>query len=171
MPKLKSNAVPSYRLHKQSGQAVVTLSGRDILLGAYDTKISRAAYDRAVAEWIANGRCWPTSDGDLSVAELLVHFWQHAKKHYGDSGELSNYKYAIRPLKQLYADACAAAFGPLALKSVRESLVKQGRSRNYINKCASRIKRVFKWGVENELIPSSVFPRTAGGVGASTRAV
>ena len=29
MPKLASNRVPSYRLHKQSGQAIVTLDGRD----------------------------------------------------------------------------------------------------------------------------------------------
>ena len=35
MPKLKDNQVPSYRLHKQSGQAIVTLSGRDSLLGRH----------------------------------------------------------------------------------------------------------------------------------------
>ncbi len=36
MPKLKENQLPSYRLHKQSGQAIVTLSGRDHLLGSRD---------------------------------------------------------------------------------------------------------------------------------------
>jgi hypothetical protein len=34
--------VPSYRLHKQSGQAIVTLSGRDHLLVPYGTAASRA---------------------------------------------------------------------------------------------------------------------------------
>ena len=34
MPRLK-NKVPSYRLHKATGQAVVTLNGRDIYLGVY----------------------------------------------------------------------------------------------------------------------------------------
>ena len=29
--------IPSYRHHKPSGQAVVTLNGRDIYLGAWDT--------------------------------------------------------------------------------------------------------------------------------------
>jgi hypothetical protein len=33
VPKLKDNQVLSYRPHKQSGQAIVTLSGRDHLLG------------------------------------------------------------------------------------------------------------------------------------------
>jgi hypothetical protein len=33
MPKLSESRVPSYRLHKQSGQVIVTLSGGDYLLG------------------------------------------------------------------------------------------------------------------------------------------
>jgi hypothetical protein len=56
MPKLKENEVPSYRLHKQSGQAIITLSGKDALLGRHGTKDSRAKYDRLIAEWLANGR-------------------------------------------------------------------------------------------------------------------
>ena len=33
---------PSYRLHKPSGQAVVTLNGRDYYLGKHGTAESRA---------------------------------------------------------------------------------------------------------------------------------
>jgi hypothetical protein len=43
---------PSYRLHKPSGQAVVTLGGRDVYLGKFETPESRAEYDRVVAEWL-----------------------------------------------------------------------------------------------------------------------
>jgi hypothetical protein len=43
---------PSYRLHKPSGQAVVTLSGR-VYLGRFGSTASRAEYDRRVAEWLA----------------------------------------------------------------------------------------------------------------------
>jgi hypothetical protein len=32
---------PSYRLHKPSGQAVVTLNGKGFYLGAHDTPASR----------------------------------------------------------------------------------------------------------------------------------
>src|SRR5262249_13187499 len=57
----RHKTVPSYRLHKQSGQAVVTLPDglggrRDALLGKYGTAESRAEYLRALAEWEANGR-------------------------------------------------------------------------------------------------------------------
>jgi len=38
--------VPSYRRHKPTGKAVVTLKGRDIYLGKYGSKESRAEYPR-----------------------------------------------------------------------------------------------------------------------------
>jgi len=65
---------PSYRHHKQSGQAIVTLmdglSGRrDALLGQYGTPESRAEYVRVVGEWKANGRRLPHKP---TVAELLT---------------------------------------------------------------------------------------------------
>jgi hypothetical protein len=51
MPGLKDNQLPC----KQSGQ-VVTLSGRDHLLGEYGSKGSRAKYDQLIGEWLASGR-------------------------------------------------------------------------------------------------------------------
>jgi hypothetical protein len=41
---------PSYRLHKPSGQAVVTLDSRDFYLGKYGSPESRAEYDRLISE-------------------------------------------------------------------------------------------------------------------------
>jgi hypothetical protein len=64
MPTLSHTAVPSYRFHKQSGQAIVTLSGKDVLLGKYYTVASRAEYNRRIAEWVANGSQHWISDGD-----------------------------------------------------------------------------------------------------------
>ena len=42
--------VPTYRLHKPSGKAVVTLCGRDFYLGPWNSPDSRLEYDRLVAE-------------------------------------------------------------------------------------------------------------------------
>jgi hypothetical protein len=58
MPRL--NSTPSYRLHKQSDQAIVALPAgqgghRDVLLGTFDSPQSRAEYDRVIAEWLASG--------------------------------------------------------------------------------------------------------------------
>ncbi|AMV40475.1 hypothetical protein [Planctomyces sp. SH-PL62] len=52
MPR-NSSRTPSYRLHKPSGQAVVTIDGRDIYLGIHGTDASRAAYDRERGRWPA----------------------------------------------------------------------------------------------------------------------
>jgi hypothetical protein len=46
----RNSRTPSYRLHRASGQAVVTLNGRDVYLGLHGTQASRDAYDRAIAE-------------------------------------------------------------------------------------------------------------------------
>jgi hypothetical protein len=74
----RSNRVPSYRKHKQSGQAVVTLTDglgrrRDVLLGKYGTKQSRTEYARVIAEWETAGRQLPKTESpsDLTIAELI----------------------------------------------------------------------------------------------------
>ena len=46
----RSGAVPKYRKHKPSGQAVVTVSGRHIYLGKYGTPESREEYRRVLGQ-------------------------------------------------------------------------------------------------------------------------
>jgi hypothetical protein len=60
MPKL-NNYTPKYRRHKSSQQAVVTLSGQDVYLGPFGSAVSKREYDRAVAEWLSQGRVRPAS--------------------------------------------------------------------------------------------------------------
>jgi hypothetical protein len=72
----------SYCLHKTTGQAVVTLDGRDVYLGRHDTPQGKAEYDRLIAEWLANGRRLPGGQGGgpaagLSVNELLLAHLRH----------------------------------------------------------------------------------------------
>jgi hypothetical protein len=85
----RRNHIPAYRLHKQSGQAVVTLPDglggrRDFTLGEYGSPESRAEYARLLAEWEANGRRLPqpATATDLTVNELITHFWPHVESHY-----------------------------------------------------------------------------------------
>ena len=88
MPRKKSAPkVPSYRRHKPSGQAVVTLNGRDLYLGKWNTKTSKAEYDRLIGEWLACGRCLPKADRGVSVTELALAYWQFAKAYYRKDGK------------------------------------------------------------------------------------
>jgi hypothetical protein len=62
MPRL-TNSNPSYRKHKASGQALVTIGGQDMYLGPHGTKTSKSEYDRLIGEWLANGRRLSRSAG------------------------------------------------------------------------------------------------------------
>jgi integrase len=90
--------------------------------------------------------------------ELISAYFGWAKGYFlGGSREVEQIKYALRPLKSLYGRTTASGFGPLALKAVRQRMIDDGLCRTEINKRVGRVKRVFAWGVENELIPASVF--------------
>jgi hypothetical protein len=73
--------LPSDRLHKQSGQANVTLSDRhggrrDVLLSKYGSQESRAEYKRVIVESEAIDRHVPqSSPADITVAELIDRYW------------------------------------------------------------------------------------------------
>jgi integrase len=160
--------IPSYRLHRKSGQAIVTLpdpwGGRsDHLLGPYGSAESHAEYARLISEWQARGgRQRLAGRTDLTVAELMVAFLDHAEQHYRlpdgtPTSELGNFKLAFRPLKALYAHTLAADFGPVALRCVRDEMIRGDASRKVVNKWINRIRHVWKWGTSLELVPVSVY--------------
>jgi hypothetical protein len=120
-----TNSVPKYRKQRASGQAVVTLNGRDHYLGAWKSKASRIEYDRPIGEWSQNGRCLPKElQNDLTVSELIVAYWRHAQAYYVKDGratdEQAGVKSAMRHLCELHGHRAVSEFGPLALKAVQQ---------------------------------------------------
>jgi hypothetical protein len=173
--------LPKYRHYKPKDLAVVRINGHDIYLGKYGSPESREKYRRIVAEWLTTNhpqteRIQPT-EAALSVNDVILAFWtRHAEKHYRHAdgtptGELDNYRASLRPLKQLYGSTQAREFGPLKLKAVRQVMIDSNLSRNVINQRIGRIVRVFKWGVENDLVPPGVHHALQAVRGASERAV
>ncbi len=162
MPRL-SNSLPKYRKHRASGQAVVTIEGRDFYLGPHRTKASRLEYDRIIAEYLAAGRRLPghCSGTSITVVELTVRYVEFAKGYYVKNGRPtngdSNLKYAVKSLCRLYGRVPVDQFGPLALKAVREEMLNEDLSRTTVNMRIQRIVQIFSWGVEEELVsPSTV---------------
>jgi integrase len=152
-------------LHKASGQAVVTLNGFDHYLGDHGSNASRNAYQRKVSEWLSSqklGTIHPARDQtDVTIDEIFVRYWAHVKAYYVKDGQPTGEQHALRsaltPLVSMYGPTEAAAFGPLELKAVREMMIEQKLSRRLINQRVHRIRRMFKWAVENAYLSSVIF--------------
>jgi integrase len=167
MPRTKKGTPPSYRLHS-SGQAVVTVrttSGnrRDILLGPWDTDESKAEYARVLGVLSAHGGRYPDPQQTLvapiglSVNELILAFWKHAGSNYGEGNkELEQYRYSLRPLREMYGNHPADRFTPKCLKAVRQRMAELGWCRTVVNRRFTRIKTMFSWAVSEELVPPSI---------------
>src|SRR5262245_9143196 len=90
MSRSKKPHVPAYRLHKQSGLGIVTLTDgqggrRDVLLGKHGSPESLAEYRRVMLEWDANGRRPPLSRAaasTVSLNEVILAYWQHVETYY-----------------------------------------------------------------------------------------
>ena len=163
--------VPSYCRHKASGQAYVTLDGREHYLGVYGTPESRERYARLIAEHTAgdSSLAMPApASSSLSISELALVYWErHVLKVHVSEGKPTDRQYhirlSLRPLKELYGSAPVSDFGPRALKCVREKMIadaveKRGAvNRRYVNDHVGIIKRMFRWGVAEELVPVHVF--------------
>ncbi len=163
----RPHRVPKYRHYTPKNLAVVRIDGHDHYLGTYDSPESHERYHRLIAEWLAADRSSPpTSDHrpasiDVTINSLVLAYWRHAEGHYrGVNGEptqeLENMRDAIRPLRKLYGSTQATDFGPLALRSIQQEMVRSGLCRTTINARINRIRRVFKWAVGVEMAPPSV---------------
>lgn len=161
MPRL-IYTVPKYRRHKASGQAIVTIHGKDHYLGPWKSRASQLEYDRLIAEWQAAGRpvASTSSPGDLTIAEVADRYFEFAKQHYRKNGEstreVDNVRHALRPLLKLYESTLVGQFGPKALKAIQHHMIQTGLSRRVINSRIGRIKRLFRWAVSEELAPASL---------------
>jgi len=132
---MASSTIPKYRLQKEkygNDRAIVVLDGVRVNLGVYESKASREAYRRCVAEWLSGGRRRTVGQaGEFTIAELVAEFWVHAQKHYRlpdgkHSRELDNYRYILRHVTELYGSAPCDKFGPRLLKTVRSKFITLG---------------------------------------------
>lgn len=177
----RSHSVPSYRLHKPSGQAVVRIrladgSKRDIYLGKHNSPESHKEYARVIAEQATNqpGSLLALSgekSSSWTLDQLLLAYWRHVEQHYRDSKgkpttEVKEIKLSLAPLRELYGQTPVTEIGPRSLATVRQRMIDRGWCRTLINRRMDRVKRVFKWATSQELVPVSVYQslRTLAGL-------
>lgn len=159
----------SYRRHKPSGQAVVTVrlrSGarRDLYLGTHNSATSRAEFQRITALVAANGGIYPEAEADITVNELVLAYLKWATLTYREpdgkvSRSVANLKFAFRKLKALFGPTPVSEFGPRSLKTLMAAWVDDGIVRKMVNNRTGCVKRMFRWAVSEELISAEVYQR------------
>lgn len=167
MPLLNSRP-PKYCLHKGTGQACVYVRGQVRYLGLHNSKESKEAYKRFVAEWAgtetSSKPVAAVSPADtkpivaphrLTIAEALQEYKRHAERYY-KSREVDNLGEALKPLRIKFGPMPMDDFGPLQLRVLRNQWIEANLSRNTINARIIRIKRFFRWAVSHELVDAGV---------------
>lgn len=148
--------MPDYRRHI-SGQARVTILGKDYLLGEYDSPESRSRYLALLAEYNETGTHpeQPQQQLDLPVTVRCVtaEFRNHAETKYaGNKSERDRFNSLCTLLDDEYGDEPAADFGPRKLAEIRDLFVVSGNNRDTVNKQTRAVVRIFKHAVSRELI-------------------
>lgn len=98
----------------------------------------------------------------LSIARLIDQYDKFADGYYRHAdgtctGETTTIRKAMCILRSECGRMKADEFGPLRLKAVREVMIAKGWCRKTVNGQVGRIKRMFKWAAENELVPPHLY--------------
>ena len=168
MPKLVTS-IPKYRKHRASGQAMVTINGKDHYLGPHGTKASKLEYDRLINQWIASSRNplfgLPSEQcGEPSLSDLMNAYRKWAVKYYRHpdgkpTGTADNIAPFMRRIRAWYGKVPVSEFTPLAFKDVIKRLIDEGLSISTVNDYIARLKHMFRWGVSEELVGEPVLRR------------
>ena len=143
---------------RDRNQAFSWHNGQRIYHGVWGTPEADTAYKRFLAALLENPAI-PLRNNrtdDVLVSELADAFLVDNESRIGKT-DFPNYKYAIGYLAELYGELAVNEFSPKKLKVCRDQMVKAGTlCRKTINRYVGYIRRIFAWGVEEEVIPANV---------------
>lgn len=150
---------PTYLLHKATGQARVRVDGKDYYLGLFGSPESRAKYDDLIAEWLARNS--EAANYRLTVEDLALLYLSHAEGFYRKDGEMTSevscVRIALRHLVRVHGTCHVRNFGPKKLAEVRKEMIADGVKRKSINLHIGRIRRMFRWGVAEEMFGVAIY--------------
>ena len=173
MPRSRKSQ-PAYQYH-MSGQARVTLGGKDFYLGKPGSPESRARYHSLLAEYNANGKeapAPPPQDDEVEAEKVrLANSVIRVKHVTADFRARVLPKYESNPasfakftnlcdfLDARHGDEPVDEFGPLKLSEMREVLLAKGvgkkprpNSRKYANAQIKKVITIIRHGVSRQLV-------------------
>lgn len=97
---------------------------------------------------------------------MILAYLEYAATYYRrpdgtSTNEIALVKLVSRPVRELYGNLPADEFGPLTLLATRERFISFGWSRRTVNQQVDRLRRIFRWGTERELVTGGVYQALA----------
>ena len=145
------------------GTAFVRINGKRIYLGKFGTPEAAQNYARCVAEWATTNVGTPGQPtpaiGSITIDSLIIAFLDHIQK--STPRYYYEYRSAAKVLLRLYSGITVDSFTPKCLAAVQHQFTQQadkyGRrySRSYCNRLVKYIRRMFRWGVAQELVSAN----------------
>lgn len=150
--------IPKLCRQKLRNRAFVRQGSKRIYLGPWGDPQTEANYRAYINELTAPGGPVIKDADDPTLADLALAFLKARANYYvkdgRQTGQLDRFKAALEfPLK-LYPTIPAADFGPRKLILCRNAMEESGRfSRSYINTLVNCFRTIYRFGVENEIVP------------------
>ena len=183
MARPKSDA-PRIQAHI-SGQSVVRLNCQDYYLGKHGSPESHARYAVLLAEYQKNGCRLPAgfdareiakrataifglrpkiethqADSPLQIKHLAEAYRVFITKRYADSkAEFHRLNQVCDELSEFDGELLIEDYGPKALQRQRKRWIDAEMARVYVNRLVNCTRRMFKWGVAEELVTETTWRR------------
>ncbi|MDA1106587.1 MAG: site-specific integrase [Planctomycetota bacterium] len=159
--------IPVLRVHRATNQAFVRIAGKFHYLGVSGSPQVFERYAALLATLDdtaptptptpARQRRTPpaTTPKWMTLAELAHRFLLATMETHGDRHTLAyEARYVASALIEGHAGLRVHEFGPVAFKRVRARIVASGKSRVWTNRMMAAVRRCFKWGIGEELVPA-----------------
>lgn len=149
---------PSLCHHKSTGRFYLWVAGKRVYLKGRgdDPRNPPLEVLAQYREALMGQKDWGAeADPDqMRVVELAAEFLDYAKKEYRFSQQVVTFRGILRPLVREFGMIPVHLFGPRKLVEYQAVLVRDGRTRQGVNKAVTLVRQVFRWAVEMEYVPA-----------------
>lgn len=166
--------IPAYQKEGNTGRArmfIYDASGkrRSISLGTYGSPESLKAYADMLALHVVSPPPVPKKvpsfrpKKNALVGEICAAYLEHAATYYRreDGTQTNEYRLTVTIVSALEPEhgSSAAKFGRATLAAIRERMIAKGWTRQHVNAQVRRVRTMWRWAEEHELLPEGSWGR------------
>lgn len=166
----KRNELPQLRRHKAKNRAYFQFRGHRYNCGRWESggpsREAEATFRRMMAEIVLPAmehgeeplpEAPKVPVSDLLIEDLAADYLEHVRRRYArGSGQPDRIRLAVEALLAMYAPTRVVDFKPRALTALQIDMARSGLGVRTLNSRITMLKRMFRWGVREELVPGVI---------------